>query len=225
MHFFSVDGGLYKFMQRLSELFRINMLWILFSIPVVTMGPATIAAFDVTMRMADETEGYVARQFWKSFKANLKNGIPMGLLFDVCLYIVWLDFHLFDQIDNNPLTLLIAGIVSAFIFVLCFLYAFPLQARYENTLFKTLKNSFDISIRFFGRTVSLVLVLAVEIVIILWNSTTMFVGFLIGPACIMLTISGYAQYMFRTIEKEPGSVTYPNEAKVESQPDEPKQTK
>jgi hypothetical protein len=42
--------------------------------------------------------------------------------------------------------------------------------------------------------------------IIFWNTTTMFIGALIGPACIMLTISGYAGYFFRQIEKEPGAV-------------------
>ncbi len=92
MKFFSVDGGLYKFMQTLWSLFKINMLWIVFSIPIVTMGAATIAAYDVTLKMVDDEEGYVAHQFVRSFKANLKHGIPLGLLFLFCMYIVWLDF-------------------------------------------------------------------------------------------------------------------------------------
>ena len=136
MGFFSVDGALYKFMQRLWDIFKINFLWMIFSIPIITLGGATIAAFDVTMKMVDEREGYVAHQFVKSFKANFKNGI-------------WLDFSLFNQIDGNPMILLIMGMVSAFIFVMAFLFAFPLQARYENTWIHTLKNSVDIATKFF----------------------------------------------------------------------------
>ena len=34
----------------------------------------------------------------------------------------------------------------------------------------------------------------------------MFFGILIGPACFMLTISGFAMFFFREIEKEPGAV-------------------
>lgn len=207
MKFFGVDGGLYKFMQSLWGLFKINILWLVFSIPIVTMGAATIAAFDVTMKMVDEQEGYVAHQFMRSLKSNLKNGIPMGLLFLFCMYIVWLDFSLFNQIDGNPIILLIAGMITAFVFLLAFLYAFPLQARYENTLFRTLKNSADISMKYFLRTLSLIFVLFVEIIMIFWNTTTMFIGILIGPACIILTISGYAVYFFRQLEKEPGAVT------------------
>ena len=206
MGFFSVDGKFYRFMQRLSDLLKINLLWLICSLPIVTFGAATIAAYSVTLKMADETEGYVARQFLKAFRANIKNGVLLGILFLFCGYVVWLDFSLFNQFPDNPMILLIAGIIAAFIFLLAFLYAFPLQARYENTLVHTLKNSIDISIRYFLRTLSLILVIAVEIAIISWNSTTLFIGILIGPASIMLTVSGYAGYFFKQIEKEPGSV-------------------
>ncbi len=209
MSFFSPDGALYKFMRNLTDLLKINFLWMLCSLPIVTLGAATIAAFDVTMKMSDDKEGYVARQFFQAFKANIKNGIPYGLLLLLCPYVVWLDFHLFEQIEGNPMILLIMGIVAAFVFVISLLFAFPLQARYENTLIRTLKNSVDISIRYFLRTLSLVFVLMIEIVIIFWNTTTLFIGFLIGPACIIYTISGYARYFFRELEKEPGAVSNP----------------
>lgn len=209
MNFFSPDGAVYKFMRNLTDLLKINFLWILCSLPIVTLGGATIAAFEVTMKMSEDEEGYVARQFLKSFKENIKNGIPYGLLLILCPYVVWLDFHLFNEVEGNPMILLIMGIIAAFVFTLSLLYAFPLQARYENTLIRTLKNSADISIKFFLRTMSLVFVLFVEIVIIFWNTTTMFVGFLIGPACIIYTISGYARYFFRVLEKEPGAVSNP----------------
>lgn len=211
MKFFSPDSAFYKFMQTLLDILKINFLWMLCSLPIVTLGGATIAAFDVTMKMADQEEGHVGRQFLASFKANLKNGIPYGLLLLFSVYVVWLDFSLFEQIDGNPMILLCMGFVAAFIFTWTFLFAFALQARYENTFIRTLKNSADICTRFFLRTLSLILVLFVEIVIICWNTTTLFVGFLIGPACIIFTISGYANRFFRELEKEPGAITRPDE--------------
>ncbi|MGN1156019.1 MAG: YesL family protein [Agathobacter sp.] len=209
MGIFSVDGGLYKFMRTLTDVFKINMLWLLCSLPLVTLGGATIAAFDVMMKMSDDEEGYVGRQFIASFKKNWKCGIPYGLLLIFCSYIVWLDFSLFEQIEGNPIILLIMGIIAAFVFTISFLYAFALQARYENTLINTLKNSADISMRYILRTLSLILVLAIELVIIFWNPVTFFIGILIGPACIIYTISGYARYFFREIEREPGSLKEP----------------
>ncbi len=211
MKFFGPDSAFYKFMQNLLDLLKINFLWLICSLPIVTLGGATIAAFDITMQMAGEEEGHVARDFLKSFKRNFKDGIPYGLLLLLCCYVVWLDFSLFEQIPGNPTILLIMGILAAFVFTLSFLFAFPLQARYRNTLIKTLKNSADICMRYFVRTLTLLIVLFVELVLIFWNTTTLFVGALIGPACIIYTISGYARYFFREIEKEPGSVTYEEE--------------
>lgn len=216
MKFFSVDGALYKFLSRLWDMIKLNFLWLLFSLPIVTIGAATVAAYTVTLKMVDEAEGYVARQFVKAFKQNLKQGIPLGLLAIFCSYVVYLDFEMFNKIENNPMILLIFGIVAAFVFGLAFIYAFPLSARYENTLLGTLKNSVNIAVRYFVRTLFLVFVLAVELLVIFFNTTTLFFGLLIGPACIMLTISGFAMYFFRQIEKEPGSVAEPQEKEEEN---------
>lgn len=207
MKFFSVDGALYKFISRLWDMVKLNFLWLLFSLPIVTFGAATVAAYSVTLKMVDEQEGYVGRQFIKAFKANLKQGIPLGLLALLCTYAVYLDFEMFEKLENNPMVFLIVGIVAIFIFGMAFIYAFPLSARYENTLIGTLKNSVKIATRYFVRTLFLVVILVVEVLLFVFNTTTLFFGILIGPACIMLTISGCVLRFFKEIEKEPGAVT------------------
>lgn len=181
-------------------------MWLLFSLPIVTVGAATVAAYTVTLKMVDEQEGYVARQFVKAFKENWRQGIPMGLLALVCSYAVYLDFELQRVTEGDSTMFLIFGIVAAFVFGMSFIYAFPLSARYENTLIGTLKNSVNIATRYFLRTLLLAAVLAVEVIIFIFNYTTMLIGVLIGPACIMLTISGFALRFFKEIEKEPGAV-------------------
>lgn len=210
MKFFGPESPFYKLIQTLFDLIKINFLWLLFSLPIVTLGGATIAAFDITMQMAGNEEGHVGRDFVASFRRNFKTGIPYGILFLFCAYVVWLDFSLFEQIEGNPIILLIMGMVAAFVFLLSFLFAFALQARYENTLIKTLKNSADICTRYFVRTLSLIVVLFVEVMLIYWNETTLLIGACIGPACIIFTISGYARHFFRLIEEEPGSVIRPD---------------
>lgn len=206
MKFFSVDGALYRFLTRLWDMIKLNFMWLLFSLPIVTVGAATVAAYTVTLKMVDEQEGYVARQFVKAFKENWRQGIPMGLLALFCSYAVYLDFELQRVTEGDSTMFLIFGIIAAFVFGMSFIYAFPLSARYENTLIGTLKNSVNIATRYFLRTLLLVAVLAVEVIIFIFNYTTMLIGVLIGPACIMLTISGFVLRFFKEIEKEPGAV-------------------
>lgn len=189
---------------------KLNFMWLLFSLPIVTVGAATVAAYSVTLKMVDEQEGYVARQFVRAFKENWRQGIPMGLLALFCSYAVYLDFELQRVAEGDSTMFLIFGIIAAFVFGMSFIYAFPLSARYENTLIGTLKNSVNIATRYFLRTLLLAAVLAVEIIVFIFNYTTLFFCLLIGPACIMLTVSGFALYFFKEIEKEPGAVQEKN---------------
>ena len=202
MKLFSIDGPLYSFFSRLLDMIKLNLLWCLFSLPIVTIGASTAAAFAVTLKMVDEREGYIAKQFWNAFKANLKQGISTGLLNLFFAYALYLDFQLFHAVEGNPIGFLILGIVGSVMCFGYFIYAYALMARYDNTLLKTLKNSMDISVKYFGRTVMIAVVVAVEIVVFIFNTTTMFLGLLIGPAVIFLTISGPAMYIFRDIERK-----------------------
>lgn len=188
---------------------KLNLCWLLFSLPIVTMGASTVAVYRVTLQMIDEKEGYIFREFWKGFKSNLKQGIPLGLILMALGYVIWFCFSNFKPLDNN--FLLIAGIVVTFVTILAFIYAFPLSARYSNTLIGTLKNSIFIAVRYFGRTLVLAVVLFFEFYLFLYISEAFFNFFVIlfGPGCFMLTISGFAMKFFREIEKEEGAVTNP----------------
>ena len=176
MQFFSPDSPIYRFMRNLTDLLVINVLWVLCSLPVITLGPATVAAFDVTMKMAGDEEGHVGKQFWEAFRKNLKTGIPYGLLLLAGCYMVWLDFSLFEQLEEHPFLLLVCGWVGGFALLMMFLYAFALQARYRNTVLRTLKNSADIAIRYFVRTIMLIALLVLELFLIFWNNTTLFLA-------------------------------------------------
>lgn len=201
MNIFSVESPLYRFLLRFWDMIKLNFCWLLFSLPLVTIGAATVAAYSVTLKMVDENEGYIVREFLKAFKKNWKQGIPLGIISIVAIYVVYLDFQIFNKVEGNPVIFLIMGIIACFVFTLSLLYAFPLSARYQNTIFKTLRNSLDISMKYFVRTLLLIIILGFETIIFMFNSTTLFFGILMGPACLILTISGFALYMFRQIEK------------------------
>lgn len=193
-------------MQSLWDILKLNFMWIIFCIPIVTIGGSTIAAFSVLLRMSEDQEGNVIKDFWKAFKENWKQGILIGLLPPICFEAVFLDFQLYKAVENGGLGILIVGCFSAYIFIFCLIYVFPLLARYDNTVINSIKNSFRIGMKFFGRTFLLLVIIAVEVLIIFWNPTTMFIGLLIGPACIMYTISGVVMHIFRKIEEDPASL-------------------
>lgn len=207
MKFFSVDSALYRFINKFLDVLKLNFMWILFSLPIVTIGASTVAAMSVALKMTDDEEGYIGRQFVKAFKENWKQGTILWLITIVAVYAIYLDFQLFEAVEGNPIMFLIIGIVSIAIVIVALLYSYPLLARYENTLFNTIQNSIEISKKYFGKTLLLVLILAFEVLVFQFNTTMLFFGIIIGPGIYIFTIAGMSKRIFQEIEKEPGAVT------------------
>lgn len=206
MKIFSVDGGLYKFISRLWDAIKLNFLWLICSLPIITIGVSTIAAYDVALKIVNNEEGYVARGFFKAFKANFKQGMIVGPI--TVLLMVALFFYY--RLRNIETYIFVLGFLAAFLFYFALVYTYPLLARYENSVIKTIKNSMRISLRYIGKTIIMTLVVGVEVVAFLWNEVTWIIGFLIGPACIIITISAFALKIFKKIEDMGGVVKKEN---------------
>lgn len=206
MKFFCVDSPLYRFMFKALDVLKLNFMWLLFSLPIITIGASTVAAMSVALKMTDDEEGYIGRSFVKAFKENWKQGTLLWIITVIAVYAIYLDFQLFEAVEGNPIVFLIVGMVSIAIVIVALIYSYPLLARYENTLFNTIQNSIDISRKYFGRTLALVIVVAFETLIFRFNMTMLFFGIIFGPGFIIFTIAAFSKRVFQEIEKEPGSV-------------------
>ena len=180
--FFSIESPLYKFMSRLTDMIKLNFLWVLCSLPIITMGAATTAAFTITLKMVEEEEGYIAGPFFREFKNNLGKGSIIGIIQLIAMYAIYLDFQL-SKLEGGTMFTVI-GVLATFLAFMHLVYAYALLARYENTI------------------IGLFLIIVLECGIFMWNFTTILIGILLGPACIILTISGFARPLFRLVEND-----------------------
>lgn len=206
MAFFGIDGPFYRFICRFIDLVKLNFMWLLFSLPIVTIGASTTAAYSIALKMVDDEEGYMVKSFVKEFKRNFKQGTVMGLIGLVASYAIYLDYEINRVSEEGSVVLLVIGLVSAFFVIMALLYAFPLLARYENTIVGTIQNSLDISRKYFGRTLIIITVLLIELFFFNFNPVLQIFGLIFGPAFMMFTIAAFAKRIFQEIEKEPGAV-------------------
>lgn len=202
MKLFQVDGKFYQFLNRFYDLVKLNLLWLLFSLPIITFGASTTAAYSILLKMADNQEFYIARTFVREFKSNFKQGTILGLIFLVATYALYLDYELNRVSEDGSIFLIVVGILSAFIYVFAMLYAFPLLARYENTLIETIQNSMRISRRYFGRTLLVTFLLVLEFVVFNFNAILQGIGVFFGGAFGMYTVSSFAIRIFHEIEND-----------------------
>lgn len=187
-------------MNRFLDVLLLNFLWLIFSLPIFTMGAATCAAFQVSLKMVDEQEGYVSKMFIKAFKENFKQGTIMGLITLPSIYALYILWQIVIKADDINFLVILGVILGTAIVIAMNLYTYPMIARYDNSLKNIIKNSTGICIQYFKKTLILVVLVGIEVLMILWNKVTVFVGILIGPEFIIFTISAISMQIFRAIE-------------------------
>ena len=192
-------------MARLWDLFLLNLLWIIGSLPIVTVGVSTIAAYSITLKTVEDDDPRVIPAFWRAYRENLGQGMVVSVLLLIGGGAVVLDFFLFEAVEDNPVFLLILGTGTAVFMLLHFLYLFPLIARYRNTVYRHLGNARQIFIRFVFRTIACLVLVAGELWLFLFNGLLMmYVGFFVAPMLVISTVSAFSIKIFRQIEKEGG---------------------
>lgn len=192
--------------KKILKLWLVNLLWLVCSLPLITVGASTAAAFYVTLKLVDAYDSEalaqvpVFRQFFKGFKDNFKQGTVMWL---ITILTVGGCVYFWYWISQNDPSIIVKGlaVVCSIIALLLNLYAYPLMARYSNTLGMTIKNSAGISIQYLYSTVVISLLVAVEIIVILLNKWTMLAGIIVGPELVFFTISTFAKKTFLAIEQ------------------------
>jgi len=144
---FNLDNPVWNFMCKVADLVILNLLVIVCSLPVFTVGAAWTAMHFVTIRMARKEHQYVVKDFLRSFKENFKQATIIWLLALVAAFVFIGDVLIYKEIpDQIPKVLMVVVMVLAYLVLGTLLYAFPLLSRFYNTVRGTLKNAFLVSI-------------------------------------------------------------------------------
>ena len=203
MGIFNQNSKLIKSVNKIIDLIWLNFLWVIFSLPLITIGASTCAAFSVTLKMVDDEEGYIARSFIKAFRQNFKQATIMWCITAPLLYLAYLIWQVVLKADSTEyfFLLILGAILYTALLIVFNLYTYPLIARYENSLKNMIKNSLGICLTYFGRTVLILALLLLEGAIIFWNRWTILAGLFFGPEFMIFTISGIAKKIFLQIER------------------------
>ncbi len=165
MKFLSLDSPLMKFLNRMTDVLWLNILTIVCSLPIVTIGASFTALHYVCLKMVRDEEGYITKDFFKSFKKNFKQATIIWVIVLLLTLLIYADYKCLQYVENP--TFMFAAITAAAIFMLCtVLYVFPVLSHFENTVKGTIKNSFFMSILALPRTILMVLLLVSPLVIL-----------------------------------------------------------
>lgn len=156
--FFGLDSGLMRFLTALANLAILNVLFIVCSLPVVTLGASLTALNYVVLQMIRQEDSYIVRGFFRGFKQNFLQATAIWLILLAAGIFLGLDYWSVSLYFTGIIrsVMLVGLTVLAVIWVMVFLYVFALQARYENTVKQTMKNALFIALLRLPYTVILV---------------------------------------------------------------------
>ena len=155
-----MDSGVMRFLTLVANLAILNVLFIVCSLPVVTLGASLTALNYVALQMIRQEDSYIMRGFFRGFKQNFLQATAIWLILLAAGIFLWLDYWSVSQYFTGAMrTVMLVGLtVLAVMWVMVFLYVFALQARYENTVKQTMKNALFMALLRMPYTVVLVLI-------------------------------------------------------------------
>lgn len=68
------------FFRKLSKMVLLNLMYLLFCIPIITIGPATVALMKILRDMSLEKPIFLWSDYVEAFKKNFKQGFIVGIL-------------------------------------------------------------------------------------------------------------------------------------------------
>lgn len=192
----NINGPFFQFMNTLAEFILLNVLFILFSLPIFTIGASLTALFSVSGQYVTGRDGSVTKNFFKAYKQNFGQGVLLGLIFIVVLAILVFNLVFWNTMGTAVATVIFVVIsIFTFLVVLSLLYVFPLQARFKNTLRQTLKNALIIALENPKMTILLLLI----------NAALVLIAYFYRPFVVFCMIFGCAfiaygqSYLIRNI--------------------------
>lgn len=143
MKFLDIDSPIGQFLCKIGDIITLNFLWIICSLPLITLGASTTALYYTWMKQYREGGVPIHRYFFSSFKDNIRKSTAAWILSLLIASALIFDIIFFQSLDSSAgklgqyfFTILLIG----FIFIM--LYLFPVIAAFNATLIQDFRNAF-----------------------------------------------------------------------------------
>lgn len=186
---FSYDSKLVQFGSKAADLMIVNLLTVICSLPLVTIGASVTAMHHTLFKIYQEEGQSVFKEYFKSFRNNFKQSTALWLVYMIFGGILGVDYFILTRVLNKMnLFFLVFMLLGAAVLLISLSWGFILQSRYENTIANTLKNSLIIGISQLKYTILILVLILIPLLLLFLIPKMTSVIYLIG-----FTLAGYLQ--------------------------------
>lgn len=193
---FDYNSKFFSAMSKIADCIILGVLWLVCSIPVVTIGASSSAFYYAYTKCIRQERGGAWSAFFHGFKTGFKQATVSWLILIVLAAVEIFDFFLLlARGGTSPIATILLAIVVVFMIgiVLMALCLFPYIARYENTWIESVKNCVLI---LFSNFFWVVLLLPILLVAVLTAISIPFM-ILFVPAAYMFFANKILEHVFQ----------------------------
>lgn len=162
-----LDSKFYAALETISNFLLLNLLWIIFCLPIITIFPATVAMFGVVRHWILHKDYSIVSPFIRYFKENIKNSLLIGFLWTVIAGLLFVNFTIASSIGPLQYIVLPITVILGIIFLFGTIFLFSVMVHFELTIFHTIKNSIIFSFVYFPLTLLNIAILVIIFAVII----------------------------------------------------------
>lgn len=178
----------------MTDILIINLLVLVLCIPIVTAGAAFTAMHYVCLKMVRGEEGYITKEFFKSFKLNFRQATIIWLGALLAIVIIAADLYFLIVSGGTEYaagisgTVILAAIgITAIFLIITLIMVFPVLSHFNNTIKGTIKNAFLLSIVILPKTILMLIMIVLPAALFLFFPITQ-------PICFLFFFSAPAYF-------------------------------
>ena len=190
-NFLDSGGHFFVGLTKIADFIILSILVMVFSLPVITIGPALSAAYYVALKEVKNEEGYVFKSFLKAFKQNFRQGFIIELITFGAIGLIYYDITItykWAHAEQSAFAnMLFYTLVVFFVVIMAMIiYIFPMLAKFDNKTIKLLVNSLVMVMKHLLQTIMMVIINGV-----LAYMTFIYPPFIVFTLAMSLYINAY----------------------------------
>ncbi len=169
MKFLNIDSPFMQVMNKVADLMILNLLTVVCMIPLITAGAALTAMHYQVLKIVRDEECYIVKGYFKAFRENFIQSTAIWLILLAIGLILGGDFLIMYASETEFHIIFRAVLGAIAIFALFTLvYVFPVQAKFANPVFRTIKNALAMSILQAPKSVLMVILYFIPMVLMVF---------------------------------------------------------
>ena len=204
MNLFHPDSVFSKWMTKLFDACLLNLLWLVCSLPMFTIGPATQAMYYVALKHAEGEDGSITCRYFQEFRRCFGQSIAIGLIMLGSGGLLLLDIYLAHMAGDGPIRSLLPVFLILLLAWACVLvYVFAVQAKFDNPVAATLQISTALALKHLPQTLLMLVTSLVLTSLIYFAPVLLIVNIgLIPMVNAGLLLKTFAPYLPKTVVKK-----------------------